>query len=188
VRTGLPTRFGRGSRAETADKGCNGSIRIEEHPGSRSVVTRKVLKSSARADHLPYSIQAFTAISKTRADSSFGPFGPIKHFSDKNCFAAAADFGRKLETQSPFLPLLCGTFPWVTAFDGSDIWIANISDGTVSKLRPSDGATLGVFPAGPIPIGLAFDGQNIWVANQGGANTVTKLRACDGEARLSALR
>ena len=88
-------------------------------------------------------------------------------------------------------PLFCHFF--AERFLGSQrlmgaIWMANISDGTFSKLRPSDGATLGVFPAGPIPIGLAFDGQNIWVANQGGANTVTKLRTCDGEARLSALR
>ena len=49
-----------------------------------------------------------------------------------------------------------------------------------ARFGPVMAATVGVFPAGPTPIGLAFDGQNIWVANQGNANTVTKLRARDG--------
>ena len=46
--------------------------------------------------------------------------------------------------------------------------------GTVSKLRISDGQTLGVFAVGSQPSGLAFDGANIWVANAG-SNTVSKL-------------
>ena len=36
------------------------------------------------------------------------------------------------------------------------------------------------FPVGNQPIGLAFDGANIWSANYG-ANTVTKVRANDGQ-------
>ena len=39
---------------KTADKGCNGSIRIEDHPCSWSAVSRKVLKSSARADQFSF--------------------------------------------------------------------------------------------------------------------------------------
>lgn len=42
---------------------------------------------------------------------------------------------------------------------------------------PSEGD---VFYAGEAPWGLAFDGENLWVANSGG-NTVTKLKASDGE-------
>jgi hypothetical protein len=46
------------------------------------------------------------------------------------------------------------------ALDGTSTSIADILDHTVSKVRPSDGVTLGVFPAGPDPIGLAYDGSS----------------------------
>jgi hypothetical protein len=39
--------------------------------------------------------------------------------------------------------------------------------------------TVETFRVGSAPFGLAFDGANIWVAN-GGSDTVTKLRASDG--------
>ena len=38
-----------------------------------------------------------------------------------------------------------GIDPTGLAFDGANIWVANIGDNTVSKLRASDGATLGTF-------------------------------------------
>ena len=49
----------------------------------------------------------------------------------------------------------------------------------MTKIRPSDIAVLGVFPAGPRPGALTFDGANIWVVNKL-AESVTKLRASDG--------
>ena len=52
------------------------------------------------------------------------------------------------------------------AFDGANIWVANPLLNTVTKLRASDGAALGTFPAGPFPYGVAFDGANIWVVNR----------------------
>src|ERR1700674_4395343 len=67
--------------------------------------------------------------------------------------------------------------PYGIAFDGANIWTAN-SEGTVTKLRASDGKTLGTFPAGNGPTGIAFDGAHMWVANGPG---VTKLRASDGK-------
>jgi len=63
--------------------------------------------------------------------------------------------------------------------DGLSIWAANSSNGTVSKLRVSDGILEEIFPVGEGPDHLAFDGTNIWVANEF-AGTVTKLRASDG--------
>ncbi|MFZ1133786.1 MAG: hypothetical protein WAN69_02490 [Candidatus Korobacteraceae bacterium] len=68
------------------------------------------------------------------------------------------------------------------AFDGANIWVASESDigsGIVTKLRASDGANLGTFPAPGDPIGIAFDGANIWVTNTS-YGSVTKLRASDG--------
>ena len=60
------------------------------------------------------------------------------------------------------------------AFDGVNVWVANWGDGTVTKLRASDGANLGTFTVGSNPDGLAFDGAYIWVANEA-SNTVSKM-------------
>ncbi len=76
-------------------------------------------------------------------------------------------------------PIATGNGPAGMAFDGANIWVANTLDGTVIKLRASDGTNLGTFPTGLNPAGIAFDGANIWVANHG-ANSVTELRASDG--------
>ncbi len=69
--------------------------------------------------------------------------------------------------------------PYGVAFDGQSIWTANSGEGTVSKLRASDGATLGTFAVGGQPNGVVFDGANVWVTVS--PNTVTKLRASDGK-------
>ncbi len=74
---------------------------------------------------------------------------------------------------------LVGGNPLGVIFDGTNIWVANGLDNTVSKVRPSDGEILGTFPVGTTPGGMAFDGANIWVANYT-TNNVTKLRASDG--------
>jgi hypothetical protein len=69
--------------------------------------------------------------------------------------------------------------PYGIAFDGSSIWTANSGEGTVSKLRASDGATLGTFTVGGSPNFLVFDGANVWITVS--PNTVSKLRASDGK-------
>jgi hypothetical protein len=70
-----------------------------------------------------------------------------------------------------------GIKPDGIAFDGANVWVANGGGNTVTKLRASDGVTLGTFTVGDNPFGIAFDGANLWVANSTG---VTKLRASDG--------
>ena len=67
-----------------------------------------------------------------------------------------------------------------SAFDGENIWVANSSGNTVTKIRASDAVVLGTFPVGSSPQDVAFDGTNIWVANLS-SNNVTKLRASDGQ-------
>jgi YVTN family beta-propeller protein len=62
------------------------------------------------------------------------------------------------------------------AFDGTNIWVANEGDNSVSKLLASTGAVVGTHGVGNSPGGVAFDGTNIWVTNQGD-NTVTKIGA-----------
>ncbi len=73
-----------------------------------------------------------------------------------------------------------GQGPLGMCFDGSNIWTANYGDGSVTKLRASDGKKLGTFQLGGVPTGVTFDGANIWGSDSGG-DTVTKLRASDGK-------
>jgi DNA-binding beta-propeller fold protein YncE len=61
-----------------------------------------------------------------------------------------------------------------TVYDGTNIWVANERDNTLTKLRASDGANLGTFATGITPHWLAFDGAHVWVTNNGG-NTVSRL-------------
>ena len=73
-----------------------------------------------------------------------------------------------------------GNGPRGITFDGANIWVTNDGDGTVTKLRASDGTNLGTFSSGGgNPEWITFDGANIWVSNTGSSN-VTKLRASDG--------
>ncbi len=57
------------------------------------------------------------------------------------------------------------------AFDGTNIWCANQTDGTITKIRASDGVILGTFTMGPNPAAVCFDGTSIWVclANRHGS-------------------
>jgi hypothetical protein len=73
-----------------------------------------------------------------------------------------------------------GASPFGIAFDGSSIWVS-LGDASVTKLRASDGAILGNFPAGPGTGGgvISFDGANLWIIRTT-ANVVTKLSASDG--------
>ena len=66
-----------------------------------------------------------------------------------------------------------GDGPTGVAFDGTHIWAANFSDGTVSKIVAATGfaATINV---GDLPYGVAFDGTHIWVTNIGD-DTVSKI-------------
>lgn len=65
------------------------------------------------------------------------------------------------------------------AFDGQHMWVASAFTNTVTKLRASDGETVGAFAVGNGPRALAYDGAHVWVVNQIGG-TVMKLRASDG--------
>jgi len=65
------------------------------------------------------------------------------------------------------------------AYDGFNLWIANYSGNTVTKLRASDGKVLATTSVGPNPYGVAFDGTYIWVTSSG-SGTVSKLQVGDG--------
>jgi len=74
-----------------------------------------------------------------------------------------------------------GREPYFLAFDGENIWVTNhLLDNTVTKLRASDGATLGTFAAGTFPAGILFDSTNIWIADYGPPGQVIKMQPSDG--------
>ena len=81
--------------------------------------------------------------------------------------AMAEDNGLRIAT------FFVGQGPRGVAFDGTYIWTANNTSGTVTRIRVSDGSQQGTFTVGSLAQGIAFDGANVWVANQSG--TVTKL-------------
>jgi len=45
------------------------------------------------------------------------------------------------------------------AFDGTNLWVANETDGTLTKLRAADGVNLGTVAAGFCPWGVAVGGS-----------------------------
>jgi YVTN family beta-propeller protein len=61
---------------------------------------------------------------------------------------------------------------WV-AFDGTNVWVTNSHDGTVSKINAITGSTTTV-SVGLYPFGVAFDGSSIWVANRD-SKTLSKI-------------
>jgi len=68
-----------------------------------------------------------------------------------------------------------GDSPFGVCFDGTNIWVTNYGDDTVSKLLASDGSLVGTYATGDSPRGVCFDGTNIWVANKGD-DTVQYIR------------
>lgn len=62
-----------------------------------------------------------------------------------------------------------GISPQSVAFDGTNVWVANVNSNNVTKLVASTGITVGTYPTG-----LTFDGMNVWVTNDG-SNTVTRF-------------
>jgi alpha-tubulin suppressor-like RCC1 family protein len=72
-----------------------------------------------------------------------------------------------------------GASPAGATFDGTNIWVSNSGDGTITKFRASDGTRIGTYAAGPTPIKSVFDGEYLWIANPS-TNTLTKIRASNG--------
>lgn len=56
-------------------------------------------------------------------------------------------------------------FPTHCLFDGTDIWTANRKNGTLGRIRVSDGALMATIRLGWAPYTIGFDGRSIWVAN-----------------------
>jgi streptogramin lyase len=68
-----------------------------------------------------------------------------------------------------------GNQPSWLASDGTNVWVTNYADSTVTKILASTGAVLGTYSTGASthPRGIVFDGTYLWTANTNG--TLTQL-------------
>jgi hypothetical protein len=70
------------------------------------------------------------------------------------------------------------TQPIGALYDGANVWVTDLSAGTLLKLD-SAGAILQTVTVGSSPFFPVFDGSNIWVPNNG-SNSVSVVRASSG--------
>ena len=101
-------------------------------------------------------------------------------FDGSSVWVAASPNVVKVNDQN-FIPTQTISVPGTVqlAFDGTNIWSANGSMNTVTKIRASDGTVLATYPLPNSATDLVFDGQFIWVLSRGSAS-VTKLTT-DGQ-------
>ena len=128
-------------------------------------------------------LRAFTRFESTRPGQNEKPVR-LRRISGLPCLHDRLECVTKLRASDG---ALLGTFPMDgprgLAFDGQSIWVANNSDQTVTKFRPSDGAIELVVPVRTYPTGICFDGRSIWVCLTGyisPGKRVTKILASDG--------
>ncbi|HKF01753.1 MAG TPA: hypothetical protein VKB49_05545 [Candidatus Sulfotelmatobacter sp.] len=79
-----------------------------------------------------------------------------------------------------------GSHPYNFAFDGSNIWVVNVTGNSVTKISatstcscPNPPCVVGTYAVGAYPQGVASDSKYVWVSNLY-ENSVTKLLARDG--------
>ena len=66
-----------------------------------------------------------------------------------------------------------GSGPYGIAFDGTNMWTADRTGSSVTKVTPAGDMTT-YTGTGAGPRGIAFDGTNMWTANLDG-DSVTKV-------------
>jgi hypothetical protein len=76
-------------------------------------------------------------------------------------------------------PIGVGLFPAALTYDGTSVWVANGSEGSVQRIPVASGIPGPPIPVGGFPEALAFDGANIWVANAND-DTIQKIPVATG--------
>lgn len=120
-------------------------------------------------------------VSGTTADSLSGVFACAPNASydssykgSENCLRNFRNYDLIVDYGSTVL----GGLPFSMAFDGTNMWVASVTDCCVNKITPT-GVITSYGPTGKGPTGIAFDGTNMWTANGGSgvlsACTVTKI-------------
>ena len=86
-----------------------------------------------------------------------GPAGPVSH----NCIATL----RWDLDQCNDATINVGDSPEHAASDGTNIYVTNVIDGTVSVIDPANNTVTDTITIGGAPDGVAFDGTNIYVTS-----------------------
>jgi YVTN family beta-propeller protein len=63
--------------------------------------------------------------------------------------------------------------------DGTDVWVANFGEETVSEIDASSGTVIRTIYVGKGPYGVSSDGTHVWVSNSF-ENTVSEIEASNG--------
>jgi YVTN family beta-propeller protein len=72
-----------------------------------------------------------------------------------------------------------GLNPRGVSSDGTDVWVANAEEDTVSEIEASSGTVIRIIPVGAFPYGVTSDGTHVWVTNTY-ENTVSEIEASSG--------
>ena len=109
------------------------------------------------------------------------PLGIV--YDGANMWVTDYNFGTllKLDSSGAILQTVTvGTHPRFPAFDGTNIWVPNADDATVSVVRASSGAVLATLTGNGMfnPLTLAFDGQRMLGSNPS-TDTVSLWKAAD---------
>jgi len=137
----------------------DGKIRLYNHVGTVNVLadvvgyyTASSLKELAATAVVPGPVGP---------QGPSGPSGPVNRITD-------GQIAQLQWYQDPGAAAVypVGAGPVGVAFDGTNIWVANSGDGTVSRIDPVTGDPAGAdVNVGDDPRGVAFDGTHIWVTN-----------------------
>jgi hypothetical protein len=68
-----------------------------------------------------------------------------------------------------------GTLPVAAEFDGLDVWVSNRSDGSVSRVRSSDGSVVGTWTGGIQTYGLLVAMGRIFVTSQNSPGALYRI-------------
>lgn len=84
-------------------------------------------------------------------------------------FHNTSPFAAVYAQDDPNRPYTTGAFPRAMEFDGTNVWVANWIDNSITVLDATDGSIVktlrGRGVVGQRPVALAWDGSYMWVAN-----------------------
>ena len=104
-----------------------------------------------------YYAQASTAVGQQGPQGEQGPAGPVSH----NCIATLRwDLDQCNDATIPV-----GDAPEDAASDGTNIYVTNLIEGTVSVIDPTTNSVTETITIGGALDGVAFDGTNIYVTS-----------------------
>jgi hypothetical protein len=159
---GIASNLGGFPRAMTFD---GGRIWTSNFEGSVSIVTP--------GTSLPWTVTTVTA-------GFASPFGALYDGASVWITDAGAARLRKLDANGAILQsVTVGAGPGFPIFDGTNIWVPNSSESSVSVVRATSGAVLATLTGNEVstPIAAIFDGERVFVANEAG--TVSLFKAAD---------